>query len=51
MSKRTAAALAIETGRAVQDVPYPLLRERLIEGGQVLDFRKAAQAKGPMNPH
>jgi len=50
-SAATAAALAIEAGRAVQDVPYPLLRERLIEGGQVLDFRKAAQAKGPMNPH
>ncbi len=32
-----AAALAMEKGIAVQDVPYPELRERLLAAGQVID--------------
>ena len=31
----TAAALAIAQGCAVQDVPYPDLRKRLLKDGQV----------------
>ena len=36
----TAAALAIAQGCAVQDVPYPGLRKRLLRDGQVLDWQK-----------
>ena len=36
-SAATAAAMAIDAGIAVQDVPYPKLRERLIQDGQVLE--------------
>ncbi len=35
-SAATAAALAMDAGLAVQDVPYPTLRERLLKDGQVL---------------
>ena len=43
----TAAALAIDAGLAVQDVPYPQLRERLLKDGQVLEYTaKPAPAKG-----
>ena len=38
----TAAALAIEAGGAVQDVPYAKIRERLLRDGQILH----APAKG-----
>jgi hypothetical protein len=38
-SAATAAALAIERGLAVQDVPYTDLRARLIKDGQVLEFK------------
>ena len=37
-SAATAAALAIDAGRAVQDVPYERLRARLLADGQVLDY-------------
>ncbi len=37
-SAATAAVLAMEDGIAVQDLPYPRLRERLIADGQVLDL-------------
>jgi hypothetical protein len=37
-SAATAAALAIEGGAAVQDVPYSKLRERLLKDGQILEF-------------
>ena len=37
-SAATAAALAIDAGRAVQDVPYEKLRARLLADGQVLDY-------------
>lgn len=37
-SAATAAALAIDRGTAVQDVPYALLRERLLADGQVLEW-------------
>lgn len=34
----TAAALAIDASHAVQDVPYPQLRDRLLKDGQVLEY-------------
>jgi hypothetical protein len=37
-SAATAAAMAIDAGTTVQDVPYPALRERLLKDGQVLDY-------------
>ena len=37
-SAATAAALAIDGGLAVQDVPYATLRDRLLADGQVLDY-------------
>jgi hypothetical protein len=37
-SAATAAAMAIDSKRAVQDVPYAELRERLIKDGQVLEY-------------
>lgn len=39
-SAATAAAMAIDAGQAVQDVPYAKLRQRLIDDGQVLEYRK-----------
>ncbi len=39
-SAATAAALAIESGSAVQDVPYEPLRQRLERDGQILDFSR-----------
>jgi hypothetical protein len=44
-SAATAAALAIDAGTAVQDVPYPKLRGQLIEEGQVLEFAPASGAR------
>src|SRR5436190_1103920 len=35
-SSATAAAMAIDAGIPVQDVPYPKLRERLLKDGQIL---------------
>jgi hypothetical protein len=37
-SAATAAAMAIDLGAAVQDVPYARLRERLLSDGQVLEY-------------
>jgi hypothetical protein len=42
-SAATAAVLAIDARVPVQDVPYPTLRQRLLEDGQVLEL---AAAKG-----
>jgi hypothetical protein len=39
-SAATAAALAIDTGVAVQDVPYSALRAKLLKDGQVLEYVK-----------
>jgi hypothetical protein len=36
-SAATAAAIAIDSNIAVQDVPYPRLRERLLKDGQILE--------------
>jgi len=36
-SAATAAAMALDGGLAVQDVPYARLRERLLKDGQVLE--------------
>ena len=38
-SAATAAAMAIDGGVAVQDVPYAQLRERLLKDGQILERR------------
>jgi hypothetical protein len=38
-SAATAAAMAIDGGLALQDVPYAQLRERLLKDGQVLELR------------
>ncbi len=43
----TAASLAIEKGLAVQDVPYPALKERLLTDGQVLQYTEPPKAKSP----
>ena len=37
-SAATAAAIAIDRGVAVQDVPYAELRARLVKDGQVLEY-------------
>ncbi|MEY4689512.1 MAG: hypothetical protein RIR76_3535 [Verrucomicrobiota bacterium] len=42
-SAATAASLALEAGVAVQDVPYPDLRRRLLADGQVLEWKKPAK--------
>ncbi|MCW5978790.1 MAG: FAD-dependent oxidoreductase [Bryobacteraceae bacterium] len=42
-SAATAAAMAIDGGIAVQDVPYDKLRARLLADGQVLELKRAAQ--------
>lgn len=39
-SAATAAAMAIDAGIAVQDVPYEKLRERLLADGQVLEHQQ-----------
>ena len=47
-SAATAAALAMDAGQTVQDVPYEKLRERLMADGQVLhskDEPKPAKKK------
>jgi hypothetical protein len=44
-SAATAAALAIDAGQAVQDVPYAKLRQRLLEDGQVLEYSKPTPRK------
>jgi len=38
-SAATAAALAIDAACAVQDLPYPVLRTRLLADDQVLECR------------
>ena len=47
-SAATAAALAIDGGTSVQDVPYDVLRERLLADGQILEWTgpKAAGKRG-----
>ncbi len=42
-SAATAAAIAIDRGVAVQDVPYPELRARLLKDGQVLEYSALAK--------
>jgi hypothetical protein len=40
-SAATAAAIALDRGIAVQDVPYAALRERMLKDGQVLEYAGA----------
>lgn len=44
-SAATAAALAIDAGVAVQDVPYESLRERLLADSQILQYETAPATK------
>jgi hypothetical protein len=39
-SAATAAAMAIENGTGVQEVPYADLRQRLLADGQVLEWTR-----------
>ena len=45
-SAATAAALAIDEGVAVQDVPYDALRRRLLADGQILEYRGPPRLPG-----
>ena len=45
-SAATAAALAIDSNLAVQDVPYAKLREQLLKDGQVLEYASANAPRG-----
>lgn len=45
-SAATAAAIALDTGIAVQDVPYDSLSERLLADGQVLHYEATTSARG-----
>jgi len=45
-SAATAAVMAIDAKQAVQDVPYPALRERLLQDGQVLEYSSPVRAGG-----
>jgi FAD dependent oxidoreductase len=44
-SAATAAALAIDDKKAVQDVPYANLRERLLKDRQILEFTASTQTR------
>ena len=44
-SAATAAAFAIESDAAIQDVPYDRLRQRLLADGQVLEWKKPSAVK------
>ena len=45
-SASTIAAMAIDKQCSVQEVPYPMLRERLLRDGQVLESKAEPLAKG-----
>ena len=45
-SASTVAAMAIDKQCSVQEVPYPMLRERLLRDGQVLESKAEPLAKG-----
>ncbi len=45
-SAATAAAMAIDAGIAVQDVPYEKLRERLLKDGQILHYTGPSTVRG-----
>jgi hypothetical protein len=51
-SAATLAALAVDAGSAVQDVPYAKLRERLLADGQILTYSGPVRgaAKGSLDP-
>lgn len=49
-SAATAAMMALDANLAVQEVPYPKLRERLLKDGQVLEAAPRASA-GQGNAH
>lgn len=45
-SAATAAAMALDGGLAVQEVPYEKLREQLLKDGQVLDYSGPVSSRG-----
>ncbi|MEZ0388698.1 MAG: FAD-dependent oxidoreductase [Verrucomicrobium sp.] len=51
-SAATAAVMAIDSGIPVQEVPYKLLRERLVKDGQILEAPHLikAEGKGAIDP-
>ncbi len=49
-SAATLAALAIDAGGPVQDVPYPKLRARLLADGQILEFTGPAKTSRGLDP-
>ncbi len=50
-SAATAAALALDSASAVQDVPYAAMRERLLKDGQVLEFAgPASDSEAGLDP-
>jgi len=49
-SAATAAALAIDAGIAVQDVPYAKLRERLLADGQILEAPHLVKPSAGLDP-
>lgn len=51
-SGATAAALAIDAGQPVQNIPYSALQKKLLEDGQVLEYAGPAKqaAKGSIDP-
>ncbi|THF76886.1 FAD-dependent oxidoreductase [Cohnella fermenti] len=49
-SAGTAAAMALEHGCALQELDYSKLRERLLQDGQVLDWKEIRHVPGVVNP-
>ncbi len=49
-SAATAAVMAMEMDKPVQDLPYAKLRERLLADGQVLEQARAPSAAGAVDP-
>lgn len=50
-SAATTASLALRQNIAVQDVDYEQLREKLLEDGQVLEYKEEILGKGAVNPN
>lgn len=45
-SAATIAVLALERGTSVQEVPYPIVRQRLLADGQILEFKPSVISDG-----
>ncbi|MSR31167.1 MAG: FAD-dependent oxidoreductase [Gemmataceae bacterium] len=49
-SAATAACMSIDSGKAVQDLPYELLRERLLKDKQVVEYQGAPPTEPGLDP-